>query len=206
MSLLGPHLISLQGPSPKSSMRKPSVCMVAQKAFSKKMAQHLSVNFFRNFAHSVALNNEQSFPTAYSSQAQGQVERAQWSILTLMCTFVPSKQTDWDKYLYPFTWALNTSGNSQLGLSSFLLVFCCLPVFLPQGDLPDAFDKFSSVHATLSDMMLCHQKADVIATAHLMADQSKIKNRCDANATPDAVPVGDIVYVSQPWIRVCKTK
>ena len=64
-------------------------------------------------------NIQQIFSTSYSPQSQGQVERAQKSIVTLLRTFVSSKQTNWDQFLPSLTWALNTSDNSPLGCSSF---------------------------------------------------------------------------------------
>ena len=148
----------------------------------------------------------QTFSTAYSPQSQGQVERSQRSIISLLRTFVSSKQTDWDKFLPPLSWALNTSDNTPLGCSAFMLVFGRLPVFPSEADLPDVFGNFSSAHAVLADIVDRQQTADEFATAHLKAEQEKMKTRYDSRATDKHVKVGDTVFVYQPRVRVLKTK
>jgi hypothetical protein len=110
------------------------------------------------------------------------------------------------RYIPSLTWASNTSDNTPLGCSSFLLVFGRLPTFPTQTDLPDVFETFTSVHATLTDIVHQQQVADEHVTEHLKTEQASMKKRYDENATTKDLKAGDIVFIYQPRIRVQNTK
>ena len=149
---------------------------------------------------------KQSFSTAYRPQAQGEVERCNRSITNLLRNFVNTKQTDWDKYITPLVWALNTSENRPLGYSSFLLVFGRLPVFPAEADLPDPLTMNNTVRDHLADIVQRQAECSRFAEQHLREQQAQMKKQHDKKATDTPIHPGDTVYVYQPRIRVSKTK
>ena len=145
---------------------------------------------------------KQSFSTAYRPQAQGEVERCNRSITNLMRNFVNQKQTNWDQFIAPLVWALNTSDNRPLGYSSFLLVFGRLPVFPAELDLPDTLQMNQTVRDHLGDIVQRQAECSQYAEQHLIKEQALMKKQHDKKATDNPIHPGDIVYVYQPRIRI----
>ena len=144
---------------------------------------------------------------AYHPQSQGQVERAQKSIVTLLRTLVNDKQTNWSEHLPSVLWALNTSDSNALGISPFLLLFGRIPHSPADMSLPEPVDMPQTVQGHYKSILSQICTASEYAEARLVEQQKKMKEYFDKNkATDIPLEVGDVVYVYQPTIRVRKTK
>ena len=151
-------------------------------------------------------NVTQVLGSSYCPQSQGQVERSQRSIITLMRTFVNTKQTNWDKWLPSLVWALNTSDNHPLGYSSFLLVYGRLPVFPTEVTLPDTLAMPGTARDQLVDILDKQRIASEFAEEHLKTQQQQMKAHHDKTSTTNPIQKGDAVFIYQPKIKVRKTK
>jgi len=151
-------------------------------------------------------NIKQKFSTSYHPQSQGSVERANRSIINLMRNFVNSKQTDWDLYVSPLTYALNSSDNSPLGYSAYMLVFGRVPTMPSEQDLEDPLNNAQTVQDHFDDILETQLECHNYAMKHLKKEQARMKQRYDSKSHDAALKIGDIVYVYQPRLRVRNTK
>jgi hypothetical protein len=152
------------------------------------------------------LQIKQVFSPAYKPTSQGQVERAQRSLITLLRHFVNEKQTNWDQHLPQVVWALNTSENRPLGYSSYVLVFGRLPTFPSEMDLPDPLATDATTNEHLTKIVQMQAAASKFASDHLKEQQQSMKHRYDASATDNTIRTGDAVYVFEPRLRLRNTK
>ena len=144
---------------------------------------------------------------AYHPQSQGQVERAQKSIVTLMRAFVNEKQTNWSQMLPSILWALNTTENQALGTSAFLLLFGRVPHSPADMSLPEIKDVPNTVKDHYQALLSQIDSASNYAEINLEKHQAKVKEYFDKNkSTFIPIEKGDIVFVYQPTIRIQKTK
>ena len=152
------------------------------------------------------LHIKQVFSPAYKPTSQGQVERAQRSLILLLKNFVNSKQDDWDQYLEQVTWALNTSENRPLGYSSYFMVFGRLPTFPSEINLPDPMSTDRTTFDHLTSILQNQATASKFAYDNLATQQAHMKERHDSRATENKIKTGDPVYVYEPRLRVKNTK
>jgi len=151
-------------------------------------------------------NIQQCFSTSYHPQAQGSVERANRSIINLMRNFVNSKQTDWDLYVAPLAFALNSSDNSPLGYSAYMMVFGRAPSLPSDQDLLDPLNNNHTAQDHFIDILQTQLECHDYAMKHLKHEQDKMKKRYDSTANEAPLLPGDIVFVYQPRLRVRNTK
>ena len=149
---------------------------------------------------------KQCFSTSYHPQAQGSVERANRSLINLLRNFVSSKQHDWDTFIAPLTFALNTSDNAPLGYSSYMLVFGKPPLLPSELHLIEPSSSNVTVQDHLTDILQTQAECHKYAMTHLQHEQDKMKQRYDANIRTANLKIGDIVYVYQSRLRVRNTK
>ena len=149
---------------------------------------------------------KQSFSTAYHPQSQGGVERANRTIINALRNFVNSKQTDWDTFISPLTFAMNASDNSPLGYSAYMLVFGRAPTLPSEINLDEPYNSDITVQDQLSNVLQTQAECHEYAMTHLKCEQDKMKKRYDQNDPQSPLKVGSIVYVYQPRLRVRNTK
>jgi len=149
---------------------------------------------------------KQCFSTSYHPQSQGAVERANRSLINLLRNFVSSKQNDWDLFISPLTFALNTSDNSPLGYSSYMMVFGRNPSLPAEINIDDHYTGKVTVHDHFSDILQTQYECHQYAMIHLKREQDRMKKRHDDGMQITPLKIGDVVYVYQPRLRVRNTK
>ena len=152
-------------------------------------------------------NIKHSLSCAYHPQTQGQTERAQKSVVTLLRAFVDVKQTNWVQYLPSVVWAINSTESQAIGTSPFMLVFGRLPLSPADISLPDPFDAPQTVREHYLEILAKQEVASAYAEQQLAEYKQKMKEYFDKNkATDKQVHEGDTVYVYQPKLKTRKTK
>ena len=149
---------------------------------------------------------KQVFSTAYHPQSQGGVERANRTIINALRNFVNSKQTDWDVFISPLTFAMNASDNSPLGYSAYMLVFGRAPVLPSEINLDEPYNSDITVQDHFTNILQTQAECHEYAMTHLKREQDRMKKRHDHNEPQSPLKVGSIVYVYQPRLRVRNTK
>ena len=109
------------------------------KAFTSEMFKYLSRCY----------NIKQIFSTAYHAKSQGQVERAQRSLVSLLRNFVDTKQRTWDTFIPSVLFSLNSSDSYSIGYSSYFMLFGRHPVFPSDVHLPDPLEMPKTVSEQL---------------------------------------------------------
>ena len=149
---------------------------------------------------------KQCYSTSYHPQSQGLVERANRTLLNILRNFVASKQTDWDEYIDPVVFAMNSSECNALGYPAHLLVFGRNPLMPSEQQLDDPFNTSVTVKDHFVDTLQTQLECHNFARAKLIDSQNKMKARYDARINSPELAVGDVVYVYQPKLRVRNTK
>ena len=155
------------------------------------MGQHLRVHCLKSCVGSIASGI--AFAAGYHPQTQGQTERAQKSIITLLRAFVNTKQTNWVQYLPSVVWAINSTESQAIGTSPFLLVFGPLPMSPADISIPKPFDAPSSVKDHFLKILAKQEVASTYAEQQQAEYKKKMKEYCDKNkATDRQISEGDM--------------
>ena len=151
---------------------------------------------------------KQSLSSAYHPQTQGQVERAQQTLITSLRGYINEKHTDWAYYLPSMVWAHNTTESQATGLSPYTLVFGRTPVSPADIGIPDPFYHRSKTQMEHFAQIMSRQEVAHDYAIRMQAQYSaKMKERFDrSKATDISLKPGDIVWIHQSTYRIRKTK
>ena len=139
-----------------------------------------------------------SLSTSYHVQTQGQTDRTQKSVVTLLPAFVNDKETNWVQYLPSVVWAINSTESQVVGTSPFMFIFGCLSLSPADISIPEPFDAPRNVQEHFVELLAKQEVSSAYAEDQLARYKKKIKEYFDKNKTTNRhVSVGDIVYVYQ---------
>jgi len=151
---------------------------------------------------------KQSLSSAYRPQTQGQVERAQQTLITSLRGYINERHTDWAYFLPSMVWAHNTTESQATGLTPYTLVFGRTPISPADIGIPEPFYHRSKTQMQhFAEIMSRQEVAHDYATRMQAQYSAKMKERFDrVKATDITLQPGDIVWIHQPTYRIKKTK
>lgn len=145
------------------------------------------------------LGTKHKTTASYHPQANGQVERMNHTLATMMSMYISSDQKNWDEMLQHICFAYNTSRQESTGFSPFFLLYGrdpILPIDLILGSLSDSQGETETSYA--NKMMENLTAARSIVRTRLSQVQEKQKRDYDANHRDVTFQKGDKVLVYKP--------
>lgn len=140
-----------------------------------------------------ALGTEVRMSTAFHPQTDGQSERTNRTMQTLLRAYVSSQQGDWVRYLPLMEYAYNDSVHPGTGTTPFFLMYG----YHPKGPLDHVAAVGGGSHATSSEGRLRDLKvAWEAARALLRQAQDRMAATANATRRPASFSVGDQVLLS----------
>jgi len=142
---------------------------------------------------------KKSRTTAYHPMGNGQCERYNRTLLSMLGTLSPEQKADWKKHVAAMTYAYNCTVNDATGFSPFYLMFGRhprLPVDVQFGlDVGDSADSKVS-HAGYVDALKSRlSEAFRLASKHSQDSQGRQAECYDRKARGTTVAVGDRVLL-----------
>ena len=135
----------------------------------------------------------------YHPQSQGQVERSQKTLISLLRTCVDKNQKYWAFFLQDTVSAINKTESQSTGLTPFLLVFGRMPRSPADLDIPRAYDSLpKSAAQRFVDILASLESAKIFAQEIEESYRAKMKKRYDdSRATGVKLKVGDYTFLHQ---------
>ena len=141
--------------------------------------------------------------TPYHPQGNGQTERFNKTLLSMLGTLDQDNKSRWPEHLSPLVYAYNCTKHSTTGFSPFLLMFGREPhlpvdVALGVNSVSSGSGSYPAYIANLRDRLsVAYQK--VIEESRKSAARNK--QSCDSRAHQASIQVGDLVLVRNLSIR-----
>ncbi|KZS18242.1 Uncharacterized protein APZ42_015657 [Daphnia magna] len=145
------------------------------------------------------LGTKHKTTASYHPQANGQVERMNHTLATMMSMYISSDQKNWDGMLQHICFAYNTSRQESTGFSPFFLLYGrdqILPIDLILGSLSDSQGETEISYA--NKMMENLTAARSIVRTRLSQVQEKQKRYYDASHRDVTFQKGEKVLVYKP--------
>jgi len=129
--------------------------------------------------------------TAFHPQTDGQTERANRTLITMLRNFVDQRQSNWDLLLSAAEFATNNATNSSTGAS---------PFFLNSGSHPNVpmslLTPVSGTNPAVSDFVQSRSEALVLAKESLAAAQERLIANEDCHRQDHDFKVGDHILLN----------
>ncbi|KZS03675.1 Uncharacterized protein APZ42_033546, partial [Daphnia magna] len=140
--------------------------------------------------------------SSYHPQSNGQVERMNHTLATMISMYISEDQKDWDAQLKHICFAYNTSRQDSTGFSPFFLLYGrepVLPIDLLVGTCPQAWvPESQEVLPYAEQLLLDLQSARHIVRRRIQHVQEKQKKGYDARHNNLTFQKGDLVLVYKP--------
>lgn len=130
--------------------------------------------------------------TTYHSEGNGQVERFNDTLCTMLSKLVNENKDDWDELLPFATWAYNTTWHRTIKTTPYRMVFNRDPTLT----LDKAFEGLSQVNGHYSYSLRDNFSAiKNLIKSHIELEQEKMKTRYDSKRRPIEFRVGEKVLL-----------
>lgn len=139
---------------------------------------------------------------AYHPRSNGQTERINRTLATMISHYVNGQHTDWDRFLSHVVFAYNTSKHDSTGYSPFFLLHGYEADLAIDATLNTSYNEsqFSFEHIRYA------QEARRIANEVVAIGQQKAKERFDKARNHVEFKNGDLVYLRTPNRKVGRTE
>ena len=173
------------------------------------MPQHLHSDQSRDFEGKVIKSLCQfagilkSWTTPYHPQGNGQTERFNKTLLSMLGTLDQDNKSTWPEYLLPLVYAYNCTKHSTTGFSPFLLMFRRephLPIDVALG-VNSATSGSGSYPAYIANLQDHHSLAYQKVIKESRKSAARNKQSYDSQAHQATIQVGDLVLVRNLSIR-----
>ncbi|KFD59604.1 hypothetical protein M514_28218 [Trichuris suis] len=138
--------------------------------------------------------------SAYHAQSNGQVERFNRTLLTMLSVTVEERPFDWDEQVPLHLFAYRTSVHSSTGITPFHAVFgheAKLPADVMYGPPPEPAERME-IHAYASELRRNLEEAYTRARQYIGQAQKHQKELFDRKANFKPLHVGDLVWLLDP--------
>jgi hypothetical protein len=129
--------------------------------------------------------------TAFHPQTDGQTERANRTLITMLRNFVDQRQTNWDLLLSAAEFAINNATNASTGVT---------PFFLNSGNHPNVplalLTPAPGPNPAANDFAQAQSDALILAKESLAAAQERQAANADAHRRDHSFKVGDPVLLN----------
>ena len=153
------------------------------------------------------LGIEQTRTSAYHPQGNGQVERFNRTLESMLAKVVSDHQTDWDYHLPQLLFAYRTAIHETTGFTPFHITFGrspILPLEAMMGSLPQQRNK--DVPSFLAKLHNSLQTAYTTVRAHIASAHQRNKARYDKERPFSPYSVGDLVWLHVSAVKPGRTK
>ena len=141
--------------------------------------------------------------SAYHPQCNGQTERFNRTMNSMLAQYVGTSQTDWDQWLPSVLFAYRTAVHESTGFSPYQLLFGRDPKqpidFSIPAPLSQTVPAFN--HSYFSALKRSMESIRDQARSNLRHAQSKQKAYHDQSVTADQLAIGDLAFVYNPVMR-----
>jgi hypothetical protein len=149
-----------------------------------------------------ALGIQHKTTSSYHPQSNGQVERMNHTLATMISMYISEDQKDWDAQLNHICFAYNTSRQDSTGFSPFFLLYGrepILPIDLLLGTCPHSLlPESKEVLPYAEQLLLDLQNARHIVRHRMQHVQEKQKKGYDARRCDTTFKKGDLVLIYKP--------
>lgn len=147
------------------------------------------------------INARKITTTPYNPQANGQVERFNHTLCSMLRTFVNQHQTDWDLHLNVCQFAYRIAVNATTKYSPFYLVYGREPR-LPVDIMLDNTDKAKNEHDYVVEMIKNVNNSHALARKNILVRRAKLVSELSALFNQTKFAEGSLVYHLVPDSRI----
>ena len=154
------------------------------------------------------LGSTQTRTSAYHPQGNGQVERFNRTLESMLAKVVSNHKTDWDTHLPQILFAYRTSIYDTTGFAPFHITFGRSPI-LPIDTIigtPPLQRKVTDNPSFVNKLHTSLHSAYAAVRAHIAASHQRNKTRYDKHGFFSPYSIGDLVWLHVPTVKPGRTK
>ena len=153
------------------------------------------------------LGIKQTRTSAYHPQGNGQVERFNQTLESMLAKVVSDHQTDWDYHLPQVLFAYRTAIHDTTGFTSFHVTFGHSPVLPVDTMIGTPLQrKGTDIPSFVTKLHNSLYTAYTAVRAHITSTHQRNKERYDKKKLFSPYSVGDLVWLHVPAIKPRRTK